>query len=48
LAIQIANKAGLRKRLAEADRIADTTGNQDEKIRLARAKFTQPVTSDGK
>ena len=48
LAIQIANKAGLRERLAEADRIADTTGNQDEKIRLARAKFTQPVASDGK
>ena len=47
LAIQIANKAGLRERLAEADKIANATDNQDEKIQLARTKFGRAVAPEG-
>ena len=41
LAIQVANQAGLRHRLAQADEIANSTDNQQEKISLARKQFTQ-------
>ncbi len=41
LAIQVANQAGLRHRLAQADKIADSTDNQEQKISLARKQFTQ-------
>jgi D-alanine-D-alanine ligase-like ATP-grasp enzyme len=39
LAIQVANMAGLRHRLAVADRIAAQTDNHEEKIALARQHF---------
>jgi len=39
LAIQVANMAGLRHRLAVAEKIAAQTDNHDEKIALARQHF---------
>lgn len=41
LAIQVANQAGLRHRLAEAAEIADSTEHQEQKISLARKQFSQ-------
>ena len=41
LAIQVANQAGLRHRLAEAAEIADSTEGQEQKISLARKQFSQ-------
>jgi alpha-L-glutamate ligase-like protein len=41
LAIQVANQAGLRHRLAQADEIANSADNQQQKISLARKQFTQ-------
>jgi len=41
LAIQVANQAGLRHRLAQAEDIANSTDNQEQKISLARKQFTQ-------
>jgi alpha-L-glutamate ligase-like protein len=41
LAIQVANQAGLRHRLAQADEIANSTDDQEQKISLARKQFTQ-------
>jgi len=41
LAIQVANQAGLRHRLAEAAEIADSTEDQEQKISLARKQFSQ-------
>jgi alpha-L-glutamate ligase-like protein len=39
LAIQVANQAGLRHRLATAERIAGQTDEHDTKIALARQQF---------
>lgn len=41
LAIQVANQAGLRHRLAIAEKIANLTDDQDVKIKLAREQFNQ-------
>ena len=41
LAIQVANQAGLRHRLAQAEDIANSTDHQEQKISLARKYFTQ-------
>ncbi len=40
LTIQVANQAGLRQRLAIAEKIADSTESQEEKISLARKAFS--------
>lgn len=47
LAIQVANQAGLCHRLAAADKIADLTDNQAQKIALARQQFVQPTAASG-
>jgi hypothetical protein len=47
LAIQVANQAGLRQRLAKADKIANLTDDRDEKIKLAREQFSQLRTASG-
>ncbi len=47
LAIQVANQAGLRHRLATADKIANLTNDQDEKIKLAREQFSQTRVGRG-
>ena len=47
LAIQVANQAGLRHRLASAEKIANLTDNQDEKIKLAREYFSSTSVISG-
>ncbi len=47
LAIQVANQAGLRHRLAAADKIANLTDDQDEKINLAREQLSQFNATSG-
>ena len=47
LAIQVANQAGLRRRLAKADKIANLTDDRDEKIKLAREQFSQLNVASG-
>jgi D-alanine-D-alanine ligase-like ATP-grasp enzyme len=47
LAIQVANQAGLRRRLAMADKIANLTDDQNEKIKLAREQFSQLNVASG-
>ena len=47
LAIQVANQAGLRHRLARAEEIADLTDDQDEKIQLARESFSMSTVTTG-
>lgn len=43
LAIQVANQAGLRHRLATARTIAEQTADHDQKIELARQHFGSPA-----
>ena len=47
LAIQVANQAGLRHRLAMAEKIANLTDDQNEKIKLAREQFSQLTVARG-
>jgi alpha-L-glutamate ligase-like protein len=47
LAIQVANQVGLRHRLAAAEKIAQLTDNQAEKINLARQQFTSVAVVNG-
>ena len=47
LTIQVANQAGLRHRLAIAEKIANSTEDQAEKISLARTAFTHSNPSLG-
>ena len=47
LAIQVANQAGLRHRLAAATKIAELTDNQAEKITLARQQFSCATVASG-
>jgi len=47
LAIQVANQVGLRHRLAAAEKIAELTDDQAEKISLARQQFSSAAVASG-